>query len=244
MRLADQVAIVTGGGRGIGRAIALALARKGARVAICSRTKANVKRVVSELEGLGAAALGVAADVRDEGDVSGFVGSVVERFGRIDILVNNAGVWLPGDLQDYSLADWDTTMATNLRSVFLCSRAVFEPMTDAGGGKIVNISSVWGKERWFGMASWHAAAYCASKFGVNGLTQALSYEWQPYNIRVNSVCPGPVDTAFVTGAPRARERILPEDVADLVVYLASDAARYITGEAIIVDKWRLEADGS
>jgi NAD(P)-dependent dehydrogenase (short-subunit alcohol dehydrogenase family) len=114
-------------------------------------------------------------------------------------------------------------------------------MREAGGGRIINISSVWGKERWFGMASLHAAAYCASKFGVNGLTQALSYEWRPYNIRVNSVCPGPVDTAFAAGAPRDRERILPEDVADLVVYLACEEARHITGEAIIVDKWRLEA---
>lgn len=241
MRLPERVAIVTGGGRGIGRAIALAFAREGARIAVCSRTKADVERMVVELEEMGAEALGVVADVRDETSVAGLVSSVVAHFGRIDILVNNAGVWIPGDFQDYSLDDWETTMATNLRGVFLCSRAVFKPMKQAGGGNIVNISSVWGKERWFGMAFWNAAAYCASKFGVNGLTQALSYEWQPYNIRVNSVCPGPVDTGFSLGEPRDVVRILPEEVAELVVFLASEDAKHINGEAIIVDKWRLEA---
>lgn len=113
-------------------------------------------------------------------------------------------------------------------------------MKEGGGGKIINISSVWGKERWADMATVPAAAYCASKFGVNGLTQALSYEWKPYNIRVNSVCPGPVDTAYAMGEPREKERILPKDVAELVVFLASDEAEHITGEAIIVDKWRFE----
>ena len=122
-------------------------------------------------------------------------------------------------------------MATNLRGVFLCTRAVFRPMEEAGGGKIINISSIRGKEGYPGMA-----AYCASKFGVNGLIQALAEEWRPFNIKVNAVCPGPVDTGFATGEARDETRILPEDVADLALFLASEEAEYITGEAITVAK--------
>lgn len=231
MRFLDQVAIVTGGGRGIGRAIALALAREGARVVICSRTLVELTEVASELEKLGRDAIATIADVTDEASVSNMVRKTLERFGRVDLLVNNAGVWLTGDLQDYSLADWETTMATNLRGVFLCSKAVFRPMKEAGGGRIVNISSIRGKEGCPGMA-----AYSASKFGINGLTQALAGEWKPFNIRVNAVCPGPVDTAFGSGEARDETRILPEDVANLVLFLASEEAGHITGEAITVAK--------
>ena len=231
MRLLDRVAIITGGGRGIGRAIALAFAREGAKVVICSRTWVEVEKVAAELKRFGGEALPVVADVTDEESVSSLVGRTQERFGRVDLLVNNAGVWLPGDLQGYSLADWETTMAANLRGVFLCTRAVFGPMREGGGGKIINISSIRGKEGYPGMA-----AYCASKFGVIGFTQALAEEWEPFNIKVNAVCPGPVDTAFAEGAARDEIRILPEDVADLVVFLASDEADYISGEAITVAK--------
>lgn len=231
MRLLDQVAIVTGGGRGIGRAIALAFAKEGARVVICSRTPGELEEVAGELERFGREVMAVVADVTDEASVSNLIRETLERFGRVDILVNNAGVWLPGDFQDYSLTDWETTMATNLRGVFLCTRAVFRPMEEAGGGKIINISSIRGKEGYPGMA-----AYCASKFGVNGLIQALAEEWRPFNIKVNAVCPGPVDTGFATGEARDETRILPEDVADLALFLASEEAEYITGEAITVAK--------
>jgi NAD(P)-dependent dehydrogenase (short-subunit alcohol dehydrogenase family) len=231
MRLLDQVAIVTGGGRGIGRAIALAFAKEGARVVICSRTPEELEEVAGKLEKLGGEVMGVVADVTDEALVSNLIRETLERFGRVDILINNAGVWLPGDLQDYSLTDWEMTMATNVRGVFLCTRAVFRPMKEAGGGKIINISSIRGKEGYPGMA-----AYCASKFAVNGLTQALAEEWRPFNIKVNAVCPGPVDTGFARGEARDGTRILPEDVADLALFLTSEEAEYITGEAIIVAK--------
>lgn len=231
MRLLERVAIITGGGRGVGRAIALAFAREGAKVVICSRTRAEVEKVAAEVEWWGGEALPVVADVTDEKSVSSLVGKTLERFGRVDLLVNNAGVWLPGGLQDYSLADWETTMATNLRGVFLCTKAVFGPMKEGGGGKIINISSIRGKEGYPGMA-----AYCASKFGVIGLTQALAEEWKPFNIKVNAVCPGPVDTTFAEGAARDETRILPEDVAHLVVFLALDEADYISGEAIAVER--------
>lgn len=231
MRLLERVAIITGGGRGIGRAIALAFAREGAKVVICSRTRAEVEKVAAEVEWWGGEVLPVVADVTDEKSVSSLVGKTLERFGRVDLLVNNAGVWLPGGLQDYSLADWETTMATNLRGVFLCTKAVFGPMKEGGGGKIINISSIRGKEGYPGMA-----AYCASKFGVIGLTQALAEEWKPFNIKVNAVCPGPVDTTFAEGAARDETRILPEDVAHLVVFLALDEADYISGEAITVER--------
>jgi NAD(P)-dependent dehydrogenase (short-subunit alcohol dehydrogenase family) len=231
MDLQDRAAIVTGGGRGIGRAIALALAGEGARVAIGARTSEQLEAVLEELRSVGAEAMAMGVDITDEGSVARLVGAALDRFGRVDILVNNAGVWLPGPLADYSLASWQMTMATNLQGVFLCSRAVFPSMKEGGGGVIINVSSVRGREGYPGMA-----AYCASKFGVNGLTEALAREWRPFNIRVNAVCPGPVDTAFATGAPRDEERILPEDVASLVVFLASDGARHITGEAILVEK--------
>lgn len=231
MRLLERVAIITGGGRGVGRAIALAFAREGAKVVICSRTRAEVEKVAAEVEWWGGEVLPVVADVTDEKSVSSLVGKTLERFGRVDLLVNNAGVWLPGGLQDYSLADWETTMATNLRGVFLCTKAVFGPMKEGGGGKIINISSIRGKEGYPGMA-----AYCASKFGVIGLTQALAEEWKPFNIKVNAVCPGPVDTTFAEGAARDETRILPEDVAHLVVFLALDEADYISGEAITVER--------
>lgn len=198
---------------------------------ICSRTRAEVEKVAAEVEWWGGEALPVVADVTDEKSVSSLVGKTLERFGRVDLLVNNAGVWLPGGLQDYSLADWETTMATNLRGVFLCTKAVFGPMKEGGGGKIINISSIRGKEGYPGMA-----AYCASKFGVIGLTQALAEEWKPFNIKVNAVCPGPVDTTFAEGAARDETRILPEDVAHLVVFLALDEADYISGEAIAVER--------
>lgn len=231
MRLLERVAIITGGGRGIGRGIALAFAREGAKVVICSRTRAEVEKVAAEVEWWGGEVLPVVADVTDEKSVSSLVGKTLERFGRVDLLVNNAGVWLPGGLQDYSLADWETTMATNLRGVFLCTKAVFGPMKEGGGGKIINISSIRGKEGYPGMA-----AYCASKFGVVGLTQALAEEWKPFNIKVNAVCPGPVDTTFAEGAARDEARILPEDVAHLVVFPALDEADYISGEAITVER--------
>lgn len=231
MGLVDRVAIITGGGRGIGRAIGLAFAREGARLAICSRTEAEIEEVAAEIDRLGGEVLPVVADVTDEESVSRLIGDTLRRFGRVDILVNNAGVWLPGNLHDYSLADWESTVATNLRGVFLCTRAVFGPMKEGGGGKIINISSIRGKEGYPGMA-----AYCASKFGVIGLTQTLAEEWKPFNIKVNAVCPGPVDTAFADGAARDETRILPEDVADLVVFLASEEAEHIDGEAITVEK--------
>jgi NAD(P)-dependent dehydrogenase (short-subunit alcohol dehydrogenase family) len=245
MRLSGKVAIVTGGGRGIGRAIALQMSREGARLAIAARSEADLAAVAAEIEGLcrnppdcaqDCAVLPVVTDVRDEASVQNLVEQTLARFGRIDILVNDAGVWIPGPIQEYSLDDWQTTIDTNLRGAFLCTRAVFEPMGRAGGGSIVNISSVWGKERWAGMAEWSAAAYSASKFGVNGLTQALSFEWKRYGIRVNSICPGPVDTGYAQGRPRDDERILPEEIAELAVFLASDESRHITGEAIVVSK--------
>lgn len=235
MQFQDQVVIVTGGGRGIGRAIARAFAQEGAKVAICSRTAAELDSVAGELDDFGAEALSCETDVSDPEDVSRLVDKTIEQFGHIDILVNNAGVWIPGSAEDYSLSDLQTTMEINVNGVFLCSQAVFDSMAEHNGGSIVNMSSVRGQEGYPRMA-----AYSASKFAVNGLTEALAREWQSHDIRVNAVCPGPVDTGFAAGEPRDNARILPDDVADATLFLASEEAEHITAETLVVSKQDFE----
>lgn len=231
MALEGQVAIVTGGGRGIGRAIARAVTEAGASIVVCSRTREEVDAVAEELRELGGAAVPIVTDVSDPESVDDLVATTLEEFGRVDVLVNNAGVWIAGGSDEYSVDDWETTMAINARGPFLCAQRVYEPMREQGGGIIINISSIRGLEGYPRMA-----AYSASKFAVNGLTEALSREWNDDGIRVNAVCPGPVDTGYATGQPRNEARILPEDVADLVTFLASDDAEYVNGEAIVVSK--------
>lgn len=227
MEFSEQVVIVTGGGRGIGRAIANAFAREGAKIVICSRTRKELDRTARELEERGADVLSSVTDVSNAEEVARLIERTRERFGRIDVLVNNAGVWLPGSAAKYPISDLEKTLEVNVVGVFLFSQAVFEPMRDGGGGVIVNVSSVRGKEGYPGMA-----AYSASKFAVNGLTEALAREWEPHDIRVNAVCPGPVDT----GDSRDESRILPGDVADLTLFLASDRAEHVTAETVVVSK--------
>ena len=227
MQFSDQVVIVTGGGRGIGQAIALSFARSSANVVICSRTQEELDGTARKLKEIGADVLTCVTDVSDPAAVSRLVERTRDRFGHIDVLVNNAGVWLPGDAAEYEVSALDTTMDINVKGVFLCSQAVFEPMREQGSGNIVNISSVRGKEGYPGMA-----AYSASKFAVNGLTEALAREWEPHDIRVNAVCPGPVDT----GESRDKSRIRPENVADITLFLASKQSDHVTGETVVVSK--------
>jgi 3-oxoacyl-[acyl-carrier protein] reductase len=234
MSFQGQVVVVTGGGRGIGRAIARAFAQEGAKVVICSRTRAELDSAAEEIDELGAEVLSCETDVSDPDDVAELVDRTIERFGGVDILVNNAGVWIPGSAEDYPLSDLQTTMDVNVHGVFLCSQAVFDSMAD-DGGVIVNVSSVRGLEGYPRMA-----AYSASKFAVNGLTEALAREWQSHDIRVNAVCPGPVGTGFADGEPRDRSRILPEDVADATLFLASEDAEHVTAETLVVSKQDFE----
>ncbi len=220
MRLRDQVVIITGGSRGIGRAIALACAREGAHIVIAARNEKAMARVAGEVQVLGREALAVPTDVTDEAQVARLVERTLSHFERVDILVNSAGVSILAPIHETSLADWETTIAVNMRGTFLCCRAVWEPMMKQGYGVILNISSGSGKR---GHANW--SVYTASKFGVLGLSSALSKEGIPLGIRVNTLCPGPTNTDmrhanFPDEDPATI--LQPEELTNAALFLLTD----------------------
>jgi 3-oxoacyl-[acyl-carrier protein] reductase len=240
--LRDRVAIVTGASQGIGRAIALELARVGADVVVCSRRPAALKPVADEIRALGRQALAVECDVADAVQVDDVVGRTTTAFGRIDLLVNNAGYRIRSPLEDLPRREWDAMIATNLTGVFLFSQAAGRVMIAQRAGTIVNVTSVAGRAGARGMA-----AYAAAKAGTTVLTQSLGAEWAKYGIRVNAVAPGPVETDGVLAvwktpamiAQATREVPLgrlgrPEEIAWAVVFVASDQARFMTGETLYV----------
>lgn len=244
MELTGKVALVTGAGRGIGRALAQGLAQAGARVAVNDVDAGSAQQAAQSLAEAGHEAAAYPADVSDETAVEGLVAAVLARWQRLDILVNNAGVEPHGSLLDFPLADWQRTLDVNLTGPFLTSRAAARPMQAQGGGAIVNISSIAGRAA--GLRN--RAAYTASKTGLLGFTRECAREFAAYNIRVNAVCPGVIITEM-TAHLRQNEQMMrkwmedipqarlgePDDVVGLVVFLCTDAARYITGQAINVD---------
>lgn len=244
MELSEKVAIVTGGGGGIGRAISLRLARAGARVVVSDIDGIQGERVVKEAGEQGGEAIALRADVTRAQQVEEMVQRSLEAFGTIDILVNNAGYGRPiPSLLDLTEEEWDRSIALNLKSVFLCSRAVLKVLLAKKAGKIVNISSLAGRST----STIAGADYTAAKAGVLGFTRHLARELAPYGIQVNAVCPGPTDTRLVRGelsqseidaiAGRIPMRRLgnPEDVAGAVAFLVSTDADYITGVALDVN---------
>lgn len=240
--LRDRVAIVTGASQGIGRAIAVELARVGAHVVVCSRRKEALEPVAGLVRAEGRRALAVACDVGDARQVDGAVAQTLEAFGRIDILVNNAGYRIRSPLEDLPRPEWDAMIATNLTGVFLFAQAAGRVMIRQRAGKIINVTSVAGRSGSRGMA-----AYAAAKAGATVFTQSLGAEWAKYGITVNAVAPGPTETEGVLEvwktpamiANAAREVPLqrlgrPEEVAWAVVFVASDQANFMTGETVYV----------
>ena len=240
--LRDRVAIVTGASQGIGRAIAVELARVGADVVVCSRRLEALKPVADEVRAAGRRALAVACDVADADQVDEVVAQTQRAFGRIDLLVNNAGYRIRSPLEDLPRREWDAMVGTNLTGVFLFTQAVGRVMIRQQSGKIINVTSVAGRTGTRGMA-----AYAAAKAGVTVLTTSLGAEWAKHGIRVNAVAPGPVETEGVLEvwktpamiAQAAREVPLgrlgrPEEIAWAVVFVASDEASFMTGETLYI----------
>ena len=250
LRLAGKVALVTGASRGIGEAISRRFAREGAAVALAARDEAACRSIAQEIEADGGRALALETDVTDAGHIARTVAAVVSKWGRIDVLVNNAGLGGPTPLTDPDDTRWDAILATNLTAVFRMTRAALPHLSD--GARIINLSSVVGR---FGVAG--LGAYSATKHGVIGLTRTFALELAPRGITVNAMCPGWVETDMGRAgwkgvgeryggteedgrrlaaqmAPLARI-IEPDEVAGLAAYLASDDARSITGQAIVLD---------
>jgi 3-oxoacyl-[acyl-carrier protein] reductase len=210
--LGEKVALVTGASRGIGLAITRALARMGASVALCARNEKKVQSVAAELEGSGNKVLAVSADISRLGDVSALVQKTQQLLGPIEILVNNAGIGYFGPTHEASEEIWDSVLDTNLKSVFLLSRAVAPGMIRLRRGHIINIASLAGRSAFAG-----GGIYCASKWGLLGLTQCMSEDLRPHGIRVSAVCPGSVNTEFSPHAGKDPNKMLqPEDVAHAV----------------------------
>lgn len=245
MRLDDNVVLVTGGGSGIGRAIALAVAEAGADVTVCEVPQKidALDGVCEAIENLGRRALPLPLHLPNLAAIDSVVRRVLDAYGRIDVLVNNAGINIPKDALDVTEADWDAVLDVNLKGLFFMSQCAARSMVETGGGKIVNIASQNGVVGYY-----KRAAYCASKAGVVNLTRVLAVEWAPHRITVNAVGPTFILTPLTQSTfddALLREDVLsriplgrvgrPEDVVGAVVFLASPAADLITGHTLLVD---------
>ncbi len=237
--LDGHVAIVTGASSGLGRATALALARAGADVALLARSEDDLRKVGEEVEETGRRALTLSVDLANEDQTRGAVERAVDAFGRVDALVNAASNDVPGSVAELEVKDWDFVLDVNLRAPFVLAKAVFPHRQRAGRGTIVNVSSVAGKR-----GGANASAYCASKFGLTGFTQALAAEGKPHGIRACILYPGGMATGWgtfspeerrsgVRGAPPATEALPPEEVAALIVWIAAAPPELVLNEAVV-----------
>lgn len=227
--LAGQVAVITGGTRGIGLAVAKAFARHGMHLAICARRKEQLTDAVHHLEALDTEVLGLVADVTKAEEVKHFIEETLKRFGKIDVLVNNAGTGGYGPIDQTTEEDLQKVLDVNLRGVFLASRAVFPIMREKKRGYIITVSSICGKEAYA-----EISAYCASKFASVGFTEALLKEGIDHGIRTTSICPGMVDTEMVEGAGVPPEEMLTaEDIAETCLYLLSLSDKAVVKEIVM-----------
>lgn len=245
MRLNNQVAIVTGASKGIGEAIALGLAREGAKVVVNYRKDTQAaEKVAEKIEGIGAEYMLCMGDTGKRADMELMYNMVLDRFGTVDILVNNAGVTTIKGFLELTDEDWDRVIGTNLTGYFICGQCAAKHMTERMYGKIINISSVRQVQASFGQS-----AYCSAKAGVSALTRVMALELAPYKINVNCIAPGTIETDLnryrVSGDTEFRRQRLsriplgrigqPEDIVGTVVFLATPGAEYITGTTIVVD---------
>jgi len=244
VKLKGNVAIVTGGTKGIGHGIACALAAEAASIVVVSRTARDCERVAAEIrDAYGVETLALPTDVTEIAQIEAMVQKTVERFSRIDILINNAGGAITKDAVDLTEADWDHVLNLDLKSVFFCAQAVGRHMIDQGGGKIVNIASVLGL-----VADKRVLPYCVAKAGVLHMTKALALEWARYNVRVNAICPGYVETDInraELGDEKIKKALLGKfairryaevsEMTGAAVYLSSDESSYMTGQAMVID---------
>ena len=242
--LSGRVAVVTGGNGGIGLGMAQGLAAAGAAVAVAARDAKKGEAAVAALTTSGARAAFIALDVADEGSCRAMIEATVARFGRLDILINNAGTSIRKPPEGYTAVEWHTVLDTNLTGALFCSQAAHAAMKQAGGGKIINIGSMYSI---FGTS--YGAAYAASKGALVQLTKSLAIAWAKDNIQVNAVLPGWIDTELTRGArrhvPDLHDRVLdrtpagrwgiPADLAGIAVFLAAPASDFVTGAAIPVD---------
>lgn len=240
MRLLDKVAIITGGGRGIGEATAKKFSKEGAKVVIADIDKENVDQVVKEILVTGGEAFGLIADVTSQESVNDMIQATIEKYGRLDILVNNAGITMDSTLLKMKESQWDAVIDVNLKGVFNCGQAAAKVMVEQGSGVILNASSVVGIYGNFGQTN-----YAATKWGVIGMTKTWSKELGRKGVRVNAVAPGFISTPMVMKMP---EKVIdmmkgkaslgslgePEDIANAYAFLASDEAKFVTGAVLEV----------
>jgi len=247
MRLKDKVALITGGTSGIGTATAIRFAREGAAVAITGRNVDRGEQIAQDITANGGEAIFIQSDVQLAGDCRNAVDRTLERFGKIDVLFNNAGVFHPKTIPDCSEEEWDETIDSSLKGAFLMSKYALPSMIERGSGSIIHTSSGWGI-----LGGDKAAAYCAAKGGLIVMAKAMAIDHGPQGIRVNCVCPGDVLTPMLHddaekrgmtwddyaagGANRPLGRIgTVDEIADAVLFLASDESSFVTGESLVVD---------
>jgi len=244
--LKNKVAIITGARRGMGRAHALALAKAGAKVVVSDISQEDCEIVVGEIKKAGGEALAVKCDVSKKQEVDNMVKAAVGKWGRVDILVNNAGICQFKPFLEITEEEWDRTIDINLKGYFLCAQAASREMVKQKSGAIVNIASIAMGQMGVGFAT--LAHYSASKGGIVAMTETMAIELGPYNIRVNAIAPGIIDTPMVDplkSDPKTMEGTLtrvplhrmgkPEEVSNLVLFLASDASSYMTGSTVVID---------
>ena len=246
MDLKGKVAIVTGARRGMGKTHALALAKAGAKVVVADISSEDCEAVAAEIKKLKGEAIAVKCDVSKKEEVEEMVKKTVEKFGKVDILVNNAGICQFKPFLELTEEEWDRTININLKGYFLCAQAAAKEMVKQKSGAIVNIASIAMGQVGVGFPA--ITHYCASKGGIVAMTEAMALELAPYNIRVNAVAPGAIDTPMIDPLkvdPKTMEGTLarvplhrvgePEEVSNLVLFLASDASSYMTGSTVVID---------